>query len=356
MSLVEPDKRSARQVRSSLLTPGLPVSAAKAEWIAQAFYGLQARATMLSGEKDSNFYVQAEDNSEFLLKIISPGEDPQVTNFHTSALLHVALADPSIPVQRVVPTLDGQMDFRLPFDDEGERAVRLVTFARGVLQRNTENSAAQARAVGSILAQLQLALSDFGHHAADHELLWDLKHAAKLKGHLRVIPNQQKRDWLEGQLGRFESKTLPVLSELRTQIVHNDLNSDNVVVGPADPTLVTGVLDFGDMVRTAVVADVAVGAAYQLFAGDNPLHGALYFLEGFCSKRKLNSVELEILYDLIMTRMVTRLVISEWRASLFPENRKYILRNTPQTWAQFERLQALPRQTAAEGVRRACQA
>lgn len=345
---------TGRQISSSLQSAGEPISTAEAEEISLVHYGLSGTATKLSGEKDSNFRLCVKDGREFLLKVVNPGEEPGVTDLHTAALLHVAAADPSLPVQRIVPSLDGRPDLRLVFPGDGERAVRMVTFTKGVLQRETIATVEQLRNVGRTLARLQLALKDFVHPSADHELTWDLKQASSLRRLLPAIDKSDRRARLENRLSRFENDILPTLLQLRSQVVHNDLNSDNVLVDSTNSAEVVGVLDFGDMVRTAVVADVAVGAAYQLSDGAAPLQSALDFVAGFNSVRPLEDVELDLFYDLVVTRMVTRLAITEWRASLFPENREYILRNTPRAWTQFDRLCLLSREQATAQICEAC--
>jgi Ser/Thr protein kinase RdoA (MazF antagonist) len=83
------------------------------------------------------------------------------------------------------------------------------------------------------------------------------------------------------------------------------------------------------MVRSPLVIDVAVGAAYLCEDGEDPLSGIVSFLRGYSLIRSLHKEELELLYDLIITRCVMTIVITRWRAAQHPENRDYILRNEP---------------------------
>ncbi len=62
----------------------------------------------------------------------------------------------------------------------------------------------------------------------------------------------------------------------------------------------------------------------------------------------LTAAELNLLPDLILGRVVARIIISEWRAERFPENRAYVLRNTPRAREHLHRLLSIPgEQTAA---------
>ncbi|MDX7952560.1 phosphotransferase [Lichenihabitans sp. Uapishka_5] len=323
-----------------------PVATGAAEAMIFRHYGLRCRAKGLSGEKDSNFHVADETGRQFLFKVVHGSEDRLITNLQTQALLHVAQRDPDVPIQRVIPALSGEAEV----EGDGSRMIRLVTFMPGVLQRHATPSRAQRENVGAALARLQVALADFRHPAEDHRLAWDLKHVSDLRPLAASIPRADDRAILETILDRFDAEVAPRLTEARSQAVHNDLNGDNVVVDASDVETVTGILDFGDLVRTPLVIDVAVAAAYQLSTDGDPLEGALDLIRGFTAIRPLESGELDVLFDLILARMVLRISITEWRAARFPENSAYILRNTPLAWAQLKHLVSLPRRGAIEAI------
>lgn len=57
-----------------------------------------------------------------------------------------------------------------------------------------------------------------------------------------------------------------------------------------------------------------------------------------------------LLPDLILARIVARIVISEWRAERFPQNRTYVLRNTPRAWEHLHRLLSIPAEQIAARI------
>ncbi|MBM2715120.1 phosphotransferase [Mesorhizobium caraganae] len=333
--------------RSTLLSDGEAVE------IAHTHYGLSATARRLSGEKDSNFRITAEDGNQYLLKIVNPSEDSAVTNMHTKALQHVEKRDPEMPVQRVVLDLQGRPEFELDYGPDDRRTVRLVTFTKGELQRKTTQTPQQRRNIGAMLARLQEALVDFRHPAENHFSTWDLKNTLSLKPMIAEIKDESHSLELLNWLDRFADEVIEKIPSLRAQVVHNDLNSDNIVVDPRMTEKVVGIIDFGDMVHTPVVFDVAVAAAYQLTEAPDPLGAACEFLSGFHGRRALLAAEIELLFTTIMARMVMRIAITEWRAVRFPENREYILRNTPQAWRQFHRLAEISRARVTDEIARA---
>ncbi|MFG0359810.1 phosphotransferase [Pseudomonas sp. zbq_11] len=327
---------------ASLTTEAGEISCEQARQIAATWFGVEAGAVKrLISERDHNFHLQAAEGA-FVLKIAHPAEDRLLANFQSEALLHVEQRDPGLHVQRVIRALGGQSELALEFDGQ-TRIVRMVSYLEGTLLRHAPVSPEQQFNLGVELARLGVALRDFEHPSADHMLLWDIQHVERLRPMFDVF-EPLHRAWVEEALARYVEHAKPVLSGLRRQVVHNDLNSDNALVDPQDPSRVAAILDFGDMVRTALVNDVVVAVAYALGDGEQLLDAPRAFVDGYQSVTPLTDDELEIFHDLLMVRMALRLTLTEWRASRFPENRDYILRNTPRTWTQFEQLRGLSRE------------
>lgn len=323
---------------SSLTTMAAEVPTAEAERLADRHYGLPVRAKPLIGERDRNFALQAADGRAYVLKLVNPAEDPDVTEFQTQLLLHIARADPGLPAQRVIPTLDGAPQATVTLEDGTRSAMRLVSYLPGSLLRSAPPSDRQRRNLGRILARTQLALQDLQHLADRYDIAWDLRHAGRIRMVVPDIADPERRALLERALAVIEARALPAMAGLRAQVVHNDLSYDNVLVDPADTDQVTGVLDFGDATRTPLINDVAIAAAYYLADGAEPLAGAAVLVAGFQELRPLLAEELALLPDLILARMVIRVGITEWRAARFPDNRAYILRNTALAWRYLEHL------------------
>jgi Ser/Thr protein kinase RdoA (MazF antagonist) len=181
--------------------------------------------------------------------------------------------------------------------------------------------------MGSALAALGKALADFDHPASDYPLLWDIKQAAGLRGLLDTVADPALRDLLDDRLETFTSAVLPRLAGLRWQVIHNDLNPGNVLFVENDHDQVAGIIDFGDMIRAPLVDDVAVACAYLCRRDDGSLADMLEFLRGYHGVTPLTPEEFEVLPYLVTARNMTTIVISHWRASMYPENRAYILRS-----------------------------
>jgi Ser/Thr protein kinase RdoA (MazF antagonist) len=158
---------------------------------------------------------------------------------------------------------------------------------------------------------------------------------------------------LEKVLDRFESTIEPQLVQLPKGVLHNDFNTDNVLVTP-DGQHVAGLLDFDDLVVTQVVNDLAATAYGYVGTGEDPLAPALDVVRGYHKESQLSEGELTLLPDLMKVRLATYLIISEWLSRRSPQNRGYLTRKAPLAWAQFHRLDSVPAEQASEHTLRTC--
>jgi hydroxylysine kinase len=321
----------------SLRRGGTPVGEAEARRLAAEHWGVEGTASRLAAEVDENFRLAAAAGP-YLLKVVPADEDRSLTELVTAALLHVEAAG-EVEAQRVVPTRTGAPSASFVDADGCERRARLTTFLEGRTLRSAAIDAELRRRIGATLARLALCLCDFDHPGADRELSWDLRHAGRMGAMLDELGPGPRRAELAACLAEFDAETVPRLGPLPSQIVHNDLSRDNAVLTASGEI---GVIDFGDIVRTQRVNDLAVAMADQLEAGPRPFAPAFDLAAGYAAVWPLEEGEIAVLYDLVRTRAATRIVGGEWRARRFPENRDYLARNVARLWEVFTCLPARP--------------
>ena len=310
-----------------LNTPPPAVDPAQAAAIVADRWGMTGELHLLSSERDRNYRLTDARGQRYVLKFANPVEDRGVTNLQTQALLHIAARDPSLPVPRVLPDRSGAHEVLTDLGGGAASVTRLFSWVDGRPLDGITPTQALREQAGAFLGRIDRALSDFSHPSAEHDLLWDLRSASRLRQFLPAVNDPALRRRLLLRLDRFDAETHPRLETMRRQAVHNDLNPHNVMVSPDAPHLITGVIDFGDMVRTALVADVAVGASY--FASEDAVGGPGDFVTGYHAQWPLNDAEIALLPDLIAMRMLTTIAIASWRAARYPDNAAYILRNVP---------------------------
>lgn len=330
-----------------------PIAEQLAVALAAEYYGLAASARRLSGERDQNFRLTAADGHEYVLKITSPAEDRAVTRVQTDALLHLAAVEPGLPVPRVFQARNGLHELTIEFVDGSTRIVRLLSYLAGTPIAGVAASAALRSDLGRCAAKLAHGLRDVKHHGLEQKLLWDIRHAAELRPLVDAVPTELHR-LVDRFLEAFETRALSGLQTLDRQLVHNDLNPYNVVVDLKDCARVAGIIDFGDLAFTARVSDLAIASAYQVADSEDPLAPACELIAAYHAVAPLEPTELDLLFDLMATRMVMSIVIGSWRAIRYPENREYILRNYHGAVVRLHRVANLSREQANEQIWRAC--
>jgi Ser/Thr protein kinase RdoA (MazF antagonist) len=318
-------------------------------------YGIEGEMRPLTGERDRNYRLESARSGErFMLKISHPSETPLVADFQTQALLHIARADPGLPVQRIVPTCDGQPSLLCDPGDGLPRVARLFSYLPGLPLPEAPRTSAQQLNLARTLARLDLALHGFDHPAGALALPWDIQRADSVRGLLAHIADPARRALAERSLDRFERDAKPVLAGLRTQPIHNDFNIYNVLVDPGDTDRIAGILDFGDMVRAPLIDDLAVAAAYQLDPAGDALAGIVPFVAAYHAVLPLTREEVDVLFTLITARLVMVVAISGWRAARHPDNAAYLLRNNPLSWARLQACDRIGNDVAGAAFRRAC--
>ncbi|MEU0250403.1 phosphotransferase [Streptomyces sp. NPDC006235] len=107
-----------------------------------------------------------------------------------------------------------------------------------------------------MLAALSHATADFRHPADGRLCAWDVRHLPVLRPLLEDVTDPARRQALTAGLARFMDVVAPRLPLLRSQVLHTDFSKSNILVDHDDPGFVTGIIDFGDAVHTAIAVDV----------------------------------------------------------------------------------------------------
>jgi 4-aminobutyrate aminotransferase-like enzyme/Ser/Thr protein kinase RdoA (MazF antagonist) len=309
--------------------------------IAAELFGLDGTVTDLGSERDQTFLVEGSSGSG-VIKISNLGEQAATLDLEAEAILHIARVDPELPVARpqVVSNAEGASAYRTTVEGpDGTHFVRLFERLHGHGgdgDAAPDLSDAAVRAYGETHARLNLALRGFFHPAAGRELLWDLAHATDLRSHLEDIADRERRRLVEAVLDRYEARVAPRWPRLRAQVVHGDLNLDNVLL--SDSGRISGIVDFGDAVHTAQVADFAVALASLMRgrSGDEVFRAGRIAADGYSARLPLEPEELELLGDLVATRLAQIVVISAWRVARHPENAAYIQAWDADSWRLLE--------------------
>src|SRR5207344_1958839 len=136
------------------------------------------------------------------------------------------------------------------------------------------------------------------------------------------IADPARRATVDEVLDRFEQHVQPVFGDLRAQVIHNDLTSDNCLFDAEQR--VSGIVDFGDMAHSALICDFV--STVEALMVERPDHfGSLEATgAGYASITPFLDDEIAVLPDLLLVRWATTAVISAWRVRSYLENAEYI--------------------------------
>ena len=177
-----------------------------------------------------------------------------------------------------------------------------------------------------------IALRGFFHPRAGRSFLWDTKNALGLRPLVPSIPDPRHRAIVDGLLDRYEQRVTPAWPRLRSQVIHGDFALDNALLDDRDR--VVGIIDFGDIVHSALATDLAssLSSVLRTRDEDDVFRAARLLIDGFQSRVGLEPLELELLADLLAARLCTIVSISAWRVISYPENAEYIQAWDPGSW------------------------
>lgn len=286
----------------------------------ETLFGLQGRYRSLISERDQNFRLTTAAGEGYVVKVTGSTESQLVSDFQIDALLHLeAVGLQGVP--RVFRTLSGQAHGRISSAEGAEYCLRVVTFLEGDLLGDSDTTPALARSFGQRVAELDRALQNFSHPGENQVLLWDMQRAGELLGLCGHIFDTAIRNQVESAIREFKTRLLPGFANLPHQVIHNDANSENVLVDSS--SAVSGIIDFGDMLRAPRIVEIATAVSYFPPGDDDPLTLISAFVNGYQAKNPLLVQELDVLFGLIRTRLSMSLTISYWRRAARSKNDPY---------------------------------
>lgn len=312
-------------------------------------YGVSGELRSLPSERDQNWHVQLDDGREVVLKIANQSEDRAVLEMQHQAMALARGAE--VPVQEVIPTLSGQ---EIDMTEEGY-LFRMIQYLHGKpLALYRHHSPELLFELGEMVGRMDKALFAYEHPAALRDFHWDIQRAESvIEGHIDHIRVPEKRVIVENFLNQY--KNLNVRKDLRTSVIHNDANDYNVLVERASlgEEYISGLLDFGDMLHSYTVADLAIACAYVMLDKADPLLAASSVIAGYHQTFPLTDAEFDALFILISIRLSTSVTLAAYQRSQDPDNEYLSITEKP-AWNLLAKVAVIHPRFAAQYFRTVC--
>jgi 4-aminobutyrate aminotransferase-like enzyme/Ser/Thr protein kinase RdoA (MazF antagonist) len=332
------------------------LSADDAVAAAEQLFGVTVVAARdLGSERDRTFALDDVDGATVaVMKVSNPSEDPAVLDMEAAVALHVTAVDPGLVVAlpwrplaggRPGPARPGDepTSLRVAWSDaQATHWVRLYDALPGDSRIDAASlSDAALTRWGETSARLGQALRGFTHPRAHRVMLWDVQHALRCRELLGDIRDPHARTVVARTLDAFAERVAPVWPRLRAQVLHTDLTVDNAVTD-ADG-LITGIIDFGDMSHTSLVADL--GSVLDSLAVGRPddelLRMARLVLDGYERRVPLEDLERRTVGLAWAARSAVTIAISSWRVAQGLEDEGFAERYNAECLRVLEALQSL---------------
>jgi Ser/Thr protein kinase RdoA (MazF antagonist) len=352
------------------IRPGLSREEA-AELVAR-LYGIRGTASPLPADRDQNFRIDAGEK-RFVLKIHQSAEDPAFLECQDRVMERLAEADLPYRFPRVVPALEGSRTVRV--EGEGREAAestgresgghlpvshlaRLVEWVPGTPLAHVPSPPPELETgVGRLLGAMDRALDGFRHPAAEWDFEWDLLRAGQVVDRDGEVVGKGGGDEADERLALIRhfrallrERVEPVARALPRSVIHGDGNDHNVLV---DEGSVVGLVDFGDLVLSWRVGEVAVGAAYTLLDRDDLLATMARVAAGYHENSPLTDDELRAFFPLTAIRLCVSVVHSARRAGERPDD-PYLRVSEAPAWRALTRLADMDPDRAEAVVAEAC--
>jgi len=275
--------------------------------IAGKHYGIRATAHQLPSERDQNFLLTNDAGEKFVLKIANALESRDFVEAQNAVLNHVGKQVDFC--QSLVRGIAGEEIVTVK-----DYFVRVVRYLPGVpLAAIDPHPSELLRDLGRKLGQLAHALQDFDHPAVHRDFHWDLSNGNRvIKEYAPLIEDTKLREVVLRCRVGFDHR-------LRRSVIHGDANDYNVLVDPERMT-VSGLLDFGDMVYSYTVGDLAIAVAYIVLDKANARAAANEVIKGYTSEFALLDEELEVVWPLALLRLAVSACMAAYQQRQQPEN------------------------------------
>ncbi len=285
--------------------------------IAKQYYAINTRATLLNGYDELNYLLTSGDGKKYILKIATDVHGYAFLDAQVQIINHLSKSSISRKFQHFLLNKDGRELSTMTVEGRNYY-LRILSFIEGVFWVDVkEHSDSLLYNLGSFLGIMDKALINFSHPAMHRRYTWDIQTAPDAQQKLQYIKDHDRRRIVAYFLLQFETEVVPLLSSLRTAYIHNDANDYNILVNGND---IAGLIDFGDMVHSQLINNLAVACTYAMLHNADPLHAASLVVKGYHEKYALTQQEVDILYWLIAGRLCISVTSSAYNASLNSDN------------------------------------
>ena len=227
--------------------------------------------------------------------------------------------------------VDGSLVKVLVLDGE-QRICRTLSFLDGEFLGDVSHTPELIYSLGRFLAEMDIHLMELDSYVLRSQKSdWDLQYFNLNKKFMADIPDEHNKNIVRYFFRQFDEQVTPLLSELRTSVIHGDANEWNILT---KDNRISGLIDFGDLCYSPLINELAIALTYVIYDKEDPLKWAEILVRSYNQTLPLEETELYILYYLIAARLCTSVCNSAHALAHSPEN-KYTSVSETNAWAML---------------------
>ncbi len=316
--------------------------------VARTLYHIEGPIKRLNGDRDLNFLIESAAG-QVIFKIANSEETAAMLECQHEVfkLLSKTVGDKERAIQtpKTIQSVNGNPFESVRSASGKKHFCRAVRFVSGrLLSAVNPQPPDLLENLGETVAEIDIVLTDFKHNALERPLLWTMHDAIETLEKCKPLLDDDERVGLVDFFqNRFTERVIPITDQLPFGAIHNDVNDHNVIVGGSgyEQQRVKGIIDYGDMVYSWQVVDVAVAAAYAMLGKLHPLDAAASVIKGYHRKRPLSELEISVLFELMCMRLCMSVCICAYQQYQVPDN-AYLRISEQSAWSTLRRLKAIP--------------
>lgn len=347
--------------------------------LVKKYFDFEIDVKPLTGEYDFNFLVTDGFGKKYILKIADNQHSFAFFDAQIKIVEHLAQLPIADKFGHFIKNKYGSKLTVIQHNNQ-DYYLRLVTYLEGEFLIHIENRPPKLfYNLGKFLGEMDQGLIDFSHCGMHRNYVWDISQATQAFNKLKHIKNHEMpikgahstqmmnfgafHETIKNQLNthekrriagyfllQFETEVLPILPTLRHAYLHNDANDTNILVKGDQ---ISGLIDFGDMVYSALINNLAIACTYAMMNHEKPLDVAVEIVKGYHEKYPLKEDELDILYYLIAARLCISVTQSAYNASLETNNEHHFISEKP-AWDLLFKLITINPLLAQDRFRKCC--
>lgn len=318
-------------------------------------YAIQAsEVSDLGSYVDQNLLVVDHAGNKSVLKIHDGAEKIPVIQLQLDVADQFSKALPEIAFPDSLPSSNGKFIEEILLPSGQRHFIRLIKFVPGRMLKDFNGfDKSLLTNIGKVVATTDIAMSQFYDPCASRpDLPWDLKNARKV-GHLtKYISCPHKRRLTDFFFMKFENEVEDTLLDTRKSVIHGDLHRYSMMVDD-DANCVTGIIDFGDVIYTHTICNLAVCLSDIMIGSEDPITVATKVVGAYHRVNPLTEQEVSILHYLTCTRLAVYIAMAAHSSTIHESNQHAQLKET-QVYALMKQMIAINPIHVENVYRQAC--